>query len=107
MFSEHAVKLATEYLDRTFESDKQPTLAEMLNHVDYFERVVMTLDEVEAALDQRPSVFVHRNEGRVEFRLNGTDRAITEDDLRRSIEQYREYFREQLEKLQARKSKAP
>jgi hypothetical protein len=103
MFSEHAIKLATEYLDRCFKNDKQATLVGMLNHVDYFDRVVMELDEINAALSQRPSVFVHRTEGQIEFRSSGVERTITEDDLQRGIEQYHEYFRAQLEKLNAKK----
>jgi hypothetical protein len=104
VFSEHSLKLATEYLDRTFGSNKQPTQVEMLGYVDYFDSLVMELDEANAALTQRPSVFVHRIEGQIEFRSSGVDRTVTEDDLQRGIEQYREYFREQLEKLNARKS---
>lgn len=104
MLNGSVVNSVTEYLDHCFKNNKQSALIGMLNHVDYLVRLVMEPDEVNAALSQRPSVFVHRIGGQIEFRSSGVDRTITEDDLQRGIEGYHAYFRTQLEKLNVRKS---
>lgn len=46
MIDEFAVKFATEYLDRKFANGEPADLVGMLDHVDYFDRVVMVWEEV-------------------------------------------------------------
>ena len=46
MIDKYAVELATEYVEKQFATGKSADLVGMLNHVGYFERVVMVLDEV-------------------------------------------------------------
>lgn len=92
MIDESAVKFATEYLDRQFASDEPADLVGMLNHVDYFERVVMVLEEVNETLKQRPSIHVRRVEGKIIFNQSDGDREVTEEDLRRNVQMYYEWF---------------
>lgn len=92
MIDPYAVKHATEYLDGQFAKGEPADLVGMLNHVDYFERVVMVLDEVNETLRQRPSVFVERVDGRVVFNQNAGDREITTEDLERNHKMYHEDF---------------
>jgi hypothetical protein len=101
MIDENAVKLAVEYLDIRFRNNEPADLIGMLNHVDYFERVVMVLEEVNETLKQRPSVYVRRVEGKIIFsHLNG-DREITEEDLHQNVQMYHRWFEAQYKKLQA------
>jgi len=92
MIDDYTVKLATEYLDYCFGKSEAADLPGMLNQVDYYDRVVMVLEEVNEALRLRPSVFVHRVEGRVIFNQRAGDRAITEDDLQRNFAIYHTDF---------------
>lgn len=92
MIDEYAVKFATEYLDRQFASGEPADLVGMLNHVDFFDRVVMVLDEVNEVLKQRPSVYVQQSNGRVIFNQSSGDREITDEDLHRNVEMYHEWF---------------
>ena len=85
MIDAYAVKLAIEYLDLRFKNNQPADLPEMLDHVDYYDRVVMALDEVNEVLRQRPSVYVQRVGGRVFFNQSSGDREITEADLERNI----------------------
>jgi len=92
MINDHAVRLAMEYLDRKIAEGECVDLVGMLNHVDYYERVVMTLDEVQEALNQRPAVYLRRVEGRVTFTQSSGDREITEEDLERNVRMYHDEF---------------
>ena len=100
MVDEFAVKFATEYLDKEFAKGESADLVGMLNHVDYFERVVMVLEEVNEALKQRPSVYVQRVDGKIVFNQSGGDRAIREEDLRRNVQMYHDWFQAKYKKLQ-------
>lgn len=92
MIGEYAVKFAMEYLDGQFAKGEPADLVGMLNHVDYFERVLMILDEVYEVLRERPTVFVQRVDGRVVFNRIAGDREITEDDLKRNSRMYSDEF---------------
>jgi hypothetical protein len=103
MISDHAVKLATKYLDYCFEKNKEATLVGMLNEVDYRERVILNLEEVNEALTQRPSVYVQRVDEKVIFSSTNGDRAITAADLQQGIEDYRDWFAAEFKKLESQK----
>jgi hypothetical protein len=64
------VKLAVDYLDRYFEENHEATLVEMLEYADHG-KLVLTLEEVNEALSQRPSVFVQQREGKMFLQLRG------------------------------------
>jgi hypothetical protein len=59
------------YLERKFASSEPADLVGMLNHVDYYERVVV---------------------GRVVFTQSSGDRETTEEDLKRNIQMYSDEF---------------
>jgi len=107
MIDDFAVKFATEYLDKQFKNGEPADLVGMLNHVDYFDRVVMTLDEVIETLKRRPSVYVLRLDGRIVFSHSPGDRAITEEDLNLNIQMYGEWFKAQAEALQEGRAYIP
>ena len=98
---------STEYLDKRFANGESADLVGMLNHVDYFERVVMVVDEVNETLRQRPSVYVQRINGRVVFKQSDGDREITEEDLSRNVQMYQKWFEAQYKALQDNKKYIP
>jgi hypothetical protein len=100
MIDEIAVKFAIEYLDRSLAKGEPADLADMLNHVDYYERVVMEKEEVLEVLNQRPTVYVQRVNGRVVFTHSAGDREITEDDLNRSVALYQDEVRAKSRELE-------
>jgi hypothetical protein len=102
MIDEHAVKFAVEYLDRRFANGDHADLVGMLKHVDFFERVVMVREEVQKALNERPSVFMHRVDGRVIFTETFGDREITDEDLERNTQMYHDEFWAEYRQLQNR-----
>ncbi len=107
MIDELAVKFATEYLDKHLAKGGPADLVGMLNHVDYFERVVMVVDEVNETLRQRPSVYVQRIDGRIVFNQSHGDREITEEDLSRNVQMYRKWFEVQYKALQENRKYIP
>jgi hypothetical protein len=100
MIDDHAIKLATEYLDGKFAKGEPADLIGMLNHVDYYERVVMVREEIQAVLNQRPSVTIQRADGRVIFTQTLGDREITEDDLKHNVQLYLDDFDARYQRLQ-------
>ena len=102
MIDDVAVKLALEYLDRSFAKGEPADLAGMLNHVDYYDRVVMVREEVLEVLKQRPYVYVQRVDGRVFFTQTSGDHEITEDDLNRSVQVYQDEVQAQYRQLRSR-----
>ena len=102
MIDEHAVKFAVEYLDRRFANGEHADLVGMLKHVDYFERVVIVREEVQEALKERPSVFMQRVDGRVIFTKTFGGREITDEDLERNTQMYRDEFWAEYRELQNR-----
>jgi hypothetical protein len=99
MIDEEAVKFATKYLDRQFAAGETADLVGMLNHVDYFGRIVMVLEEVNETLRQRPTVFAQRIDGRVVFSQSSGDREVTAEDLDINIQLYHRWFQETYERL--------
>lgn len=106
MIDEFAVKFAIEYLDRKFANGEPADLVGMLDHVDYFDRVVMVWEEVLEVLRQRPSVYVHRVDGRVIFTKLSGDREITEEDLERNVQIRTDEFWAKCRQLQSRDEEA-
>ena len=92
MSDEFAVRFASEYLAKQFADGKTADLVGMLNHVDFFERVVMVVDEVNETLRQNPSVYVQRIACRIVFTHLEGEREITEEDLNLNAQMYHEWF---------------
>ena len=103
MISDHVVNWATKYLDKCFEAHEPATLVDMLNYIDYFERDIAVTEEVNEALRQRPSVYVQRESARIEFTSTGSNRMVTDDDMRRAFDIYEKEFWALNKKLEARK----
>ena len=103
MIDDYAVKLATEYLDHFLGGEKPATLVDMLGYVDAHDKVVLTLEEVNEALKQRPSAHLHRVNGRIIFTQSSGDREITEDDLKQNVQMYEDEFWALYRQLQDRK----
>jgi len=101
MIDKHAVELAVEYLERCFAKGEPANLVGMLNHVDYFDRVVMVREEVQDALKECPTVHLQRIDGRVIFTQSLGDREITEEDVKRSIQMYTDEFWAKYRQLQS------
>lgn len=106
MIDEFAVKLAVEYLDRNFAHGTPADLVGMLDHVDYYDRVVMVLEEVQEVLKQRPCVYVQRVDGRVIFIQSCGDREITEEDFERNVQIKTEEFWAKYRHLESREEGA-
>lgn len=103
MIDDSAVSRAAAYLDNCLEQSREPALVEMLEFVDAFDKVILNREEVNEALKQRPSIFVNRIEGRIVFSLTGTEREITEDDLRLNFEIYIKQFQARYQALKNQK----
>ena len=80
MTNENAIKLAVEYLERKFASSEPADLVG-INHVDYYERVVIVKEEL-----------IQQVDGRVVFTQSSGDREITDEDLKRNIQMYSNEF---------------
>lgn len=100
MIDDFAIKFAIEYLNKQFANGETADLVGMFNHVDYFGRVVMVLDEVNEALRRTPSVYVQRIDGRIVFNQSKGDREITDEDLNRNVQMYQEWFEAQRKRLE-------
>jgi hypothetical protein len=99
----HLVKLGTEYLDNHFSRGENPTLVGMLNHIDYYERNVANLDEVNEILNQRPAVFFQRTDKGIVFNSTGGERTLTVEDMNQGIVDYQNDFDRRYKERQARK----
>jgi hypothetical protein len=102
MADNYAIKLATDYLDRYFGGNHQATLIEMLEYADAHGKLVLNRDEVNEALNRRPSIFVERREGRILFKSEGTEQSITVEDHELSCTAYQIEFWERYRQLQNR-----
>lgn len=103
MIDEANVRLGTEYLDQCIKHQKSATLVEMHAYIDARNKSIPTLEEVNETLRQHPDLFVHRTTEGIEFGLTGTERSITEEDLKQSYAKYHEEFWIEYERLQAKK----
>ena len=96
-------RLALRYLDEQLASNKPATLVEMLECIDYYDRLIATADEINAALAEPPGVYVERMEELVELSTSGEDRLVTEEDVNRAFAAYNKEFQVRLKKLQENK----
>jgi hypothetical protein len=100
---DNIIKLGTEYLDSCLSRGKMPTLVGMLNHIDYYERNVANLDEINEILNQRPAVFFQRTDKGIVFNSTGGERTLTVEDMNQGIVDYQNDFDRRYKELQARK----
>ena len=92
MISPHIVKLAIEYLDSSAVKGERCTLVGMHWYVDGRNKTLPVTEEVNAALAQRPSLFVVRENETVLFSVAGLERAVTVEDMRLADTLYRKEF---------------
>lgn len=100
MISAHIVKLATEYLDQCALANKEATLVGMHWHIDSGDKTIPLLAELNQALEQRPSIFVRRESGEVIFSSTGTERTLTQEDMKLAFKRYEKEFAAALRKLE-------
>lgn len=79
MVSTHVVKLVAEYLDGCSADGKQATLVDLCFFVDAKDRTLPSLEEIDAALGQRPNVRVNRIDGSIVFAPSGTIQTLTRE----------------------------
>lgn len=103
MIDEHAVQFALKYLDECRESGEQAHLVMMLEYVDYYDRMILNVDEANEVLKRRPDAFFTREEGRILFNWTAGERELNKDDLIRNIAMYEADFWERYTKLQNEK----
>lgn len=92
MIDTNVVKLATEYLDECQRKNSPATLVGMHWYIDGRNKTIPLTEEINEALAQRPSIRVHRINGRVFFVSDGTYRSITDEDMKQANKQYRKEF---------------
>jgi hypothetical protein len=98
----HVVTLGSEYLDYCLSRGNTPTLVGMFNHIDYNQRNVANLDDVNEILNQRPEVFFQRTDKGIVFNSTGGERTLTREDMNRGYVDYRNDFHRRYKDLQAR-----
>ena len=99
MITAHVVELATEYLDQCSAKNQKATLVGMHWYIDGRDKTLPSLEEVNLALVQRSSIYVQRIDGNVAFASSGSERAVTNHDMKLADENYREEFPAALRKL--------
>ena len=100
MADSYAVKLATDFLDSKLRENHEATLVEMLFYADAYGKLVLSVDEVNEALNQRPSVYVERRGGRIVFSAKGTERSVSPEDHEENCKAYSTEFWEKFRLLQ-------
>jgi hypothetical protein len=88
MVEQTAVNLALKYLDECSLKGKQASLVGMLEYVDYYERVVLVLDEVNEVLTQRPSLCFDSVDGQILFKTGLGRHEMTSEELMRGVQAY-------------------
>lgn len=99
MLDNRVVSLAVEYLDACQSEGREATLVGMHWHIDGRNKTMPLLNEVNAALTQRPNMRVSRDNGRVVFSALGAEVVVTSEDMRRAENDYRSDFSAQLRAL--------
>jgi hypothetical protein len=92
MVNKNVVRRILEYLDAP-SSDAPSTLVGLNWHVDGREKLLPYLEEVNAAIQLRPSVKVTRENGLVYFGRQGHEDSVTVEDLRLADTEYRRQFK--------------
>jgi hypothetical protein len=98
MIDKHVVGLGIAYLDECAATGQQPTLVGMHWYIDSRNKTLPLTEEVNAALAQRP--FFVRREGSVVFATEGSERSVTDEDMRRAGKRYNKEFWAAYRKLQ-------
>lgn len=88
-----ATATAVEYLDQCLKQQSSGTLVGMLGYVDARQKLVPAVEEVNAALAQRPAMHVRRASRSVTFNQDGPDRTVTDEDLKHAYQAYRQALR--------------
>jgi len=97
MVNESVVQFGVEYLNRCLAARKQATLIQMLEHIDYFDRLIASADEINAVLAQFPSVFIERSNGQILFSSIGHEKTVPEEEAHQAYLDYNEDFQRRLE----------
>ena len=101
--SAHVVGLAIEYLDQCAAEKREATLVGMHWYIDGRNKTMPLLEEINQALQQRPTVRIQRVKGAVVFSPNGSDGIVTHEDMRHADKQYRREFSAALKALRSPK----
>ena len=88
MISERVVRLITEYFDECATSKSQATLVGILGYVDYRNKTLPMVEEVNEALRQRPSALTYVP-------------LVSVEQMRQADRQYRKRFSQALKKLRS------
>ena len=99
MTDESVVQLGVKYLNECRAAGKRATLLEMLEYIDYFDRLIPNAEEINAVLARVTSIFVDRTEGRITFSSTGHERSVTEEDVHHACLVYNEDFQRRLREL--------
>ena len=102
MIDDYVVHLIKEYLDRHLAKNEPVRLVTMLHEIDYRSRTIPRFQEVNRALKQCPSMYVHRTNGNIEFAPIEGGRKITAEEMQQAYVSYREWFDIECQKLQSR-----
>ena len=100
MIDEHILESALNYLDICAANNDQPSLVGMWEFVDYYQRAHLPAAAVNAALKLRPSLFVHRFDGRVLFSGDDGEREVTDEDIQKNWEIYNAEFWAKYQEMQ-------
>jgi len=99
MISAHVVRLATEYLDQCMAKQNAATLVGMHWYIDTRDKTLPLLEEFNEALKQRPTVYVQRGPNGIIFASTGTERTLTNEDMKQADSQYRNEFAAALKRI--------
>ena len=102
MVDEPVLESVLKYLDTCSASSEQASLVGMWEFVDYYLRAHLPAAAVNEALRLRPSLFVHRENGRVVFNQSEGDREVTEEDIQKNWEVYHTEFWTKYQEMQNR-----
>ena len=103
MIDESVVELGLKYLDGCIASGEQPTLRSMINYIDYHDRLIANLDEINEVLRQHPTIFVRRDSGRAELATGTGDITITKDEWNLAYIEHKNWAKAEYERLTGRK----
>jgi len=99
MISAHVVRLATEYLDQCAAKQETATLVGMHWYIDSRHKTLPLLEELNEALRQRPTVHVQRGPKGIVLASAGTERTLTDEDMKQADSQYRKEFAAALKRI--------
>ena len=92
MLSDRVVRMITDYLDECATLKREATLVGMHWYVDSHNKTLPTVEEVNAALRQRPSFLAA---------ITGNAPLVSEENMRQADREYRKEFSEALKRLRS------